>query len=642
MDKAPCTKKRPAINNVNPDSLIFFVHCCSVTPQSLARMKRPILLIGHRTSGKTTLGRLLATDLACTFFDLDDEIEQRTGKSAAEWVSSDEAAFRALEEETLASLTTTASRSVIAAGGGLRGIPADLYVIWIHREGWENDALATRVRLKPEFSPEEEISWMKAARDEHYRRSAHVQLNIERGCTIAQAATRLRLLADWLLAASSSPIMRMSWMRPRDRDDLQRCVAQARLFDMAGVEIRSDMFDELPEVPVPVLASLRSPDPAFFSRATRAVMFDCDTAFIQHLDLRGIEARPLIFSTHPDDVYKEFFEYLTSLPDFIATSYPAWSEQLMLKYAPRVKSWVELRYANQLYKVFEKAGKKINFFPQGKRWNWMRVQRLFAGNQFNFISSGCLERSQLPPGMDYFLPHCAATAPISFYGVIGGQVDGSVGDIFHSACAASLSDDSGVYVKIPLAPAEIDNCLHLLPQIGFKGLSVTSPLKRAVYDSNFVGCETDLKAGNTLALIKGSFLLFDTDETGMTAALEEIEKSGIRSGTAMVFGEGGVSEAICRALAGRGWHSVQTTSARRGWEGIDTQHFTLIVNASGQNASSGAPPCDAWLDVRYRDIDAPPATAAAFFNGMTMYKHQAAAQRRIWQLHTNDELLRSL
>jgi shikimate kinase len=601
-------------------------------------MNRPILLIGHRTSGKSTLGRLLASSLSCPFIDLDDEIEIRTGRSAAAWVSSDETAFRALENETLASLTATVSACVIAAGAGLRDIPADVYVIWIHREGWEQDALATRVRLKPEMEPTEEISWMKTTRDERYRRSAHIQLNIERGCSVAQAATRLRLLADWLFAASSSTVMRMSWMRPRKRDDLQRCVAQAQLFGMAGVEIRSDMFDEIPDLPVPVLASLRSPDPGFFARATRANMFDCDTAFIQHLDLRGIEARPLIFSTHPDDVYKEFFEYLTSLPDFIATSYPAWTEQLMLKYAPRVKSWVELRYANQLYKVYEKAGKRINFFPQGKRWNWMRVQRLFAGNQFNFISSGCLERSQLPPGLDYFLPHCMATPPISFYGVIGGEVDGSIGDMFHTACELTHEAGNAVYVKIPLAAAEMDNCLHLLPQIGFKGLSVTAPLKRTVNDSNFVGCETDLTAGNTLALIKGSFLLFDTDEDGMTAALEEIERTGVRPGSVLIFGEGGVSDSLRRALAKRTWHPVQSISARRGWEAVSTKHFTLIVNASGNHASDASPACDAWLDLRYRDIDAPPVNASAFFNGMTFYIHQAVAQRNIWQLRTNGDL----
>ncbi len=602
-------------------------------------MTRSILLIGHRTSGKTTLGKLLAADLGCAFHDLDDEIEARTGKSAAQWVTENESAFRDLEISTLNELRSAASPAVIAAGGGLCESPTDLFVVWISREGWETDAIATRVRLKPELSPEAEITWMKDTRESRYKRSAHVRLRIERTCSVTQSAARLRILADWLEVSIGSRVMRMSWMRPRDKEDLGRCAAQAALFGMAGVEIRSDMFDELPELDVPTLASLRSDDPGFIARAARASVFDCDTAFVQHLDLRGLTPRPLIFSTHPDDVYKEFFEHLTSLPSFIAQAYPEWLDGLMLKYAPRVKSWVELRYANQLYKVYEKAGNRLSFFPQGKRWKWMRIQRLFAGNQVNFISSGCEEHSHLPPSVDYFLPHCHAPAPESFYGVIGGEVEESIGDVFHRACSLSSGEGKDAYVKIQLSATEIDNCLHLLPQIGFKGLSVTSPLKRAVVDSNFVGCGTPLTAGNTLALIKGSFLLFDTDEVGMLAALSEIESKGVTPGSAVIYGEGGVSEAVRRALVKRSWLQISSCSARDGWSSVTAAHVTLIVNASGADAAEGAPACDAWLDLRYRNIDPPPDSAGAFFGGMTFYKHQAVEQRRIWELSSCDSLI---
>ena len=170
-----------------------------------------------------------------------------------------------------------------------------------------------------------------------------------------------------------------------------------------------------------------------------------------------------------------------------------------------------------------KAGKHIDFFPQGKRWHWMRVQRLFRGNSLNFISSGCEEFSQLPPSLDYFLPHAQQPAPEFFLALIGGQAERSVGDVFHRA--VSLEQDGGkdCYVRISLNSTEIDNCLHLLPQLGFTGVSVTSPLKRAVVQSNFTGCDRPLEAGNTLALIKGSFMLFDTDEEGFARELLELE-----------------------------------------------------------------------------------------------------------------------
>jgi hypothetical protein len=67
----------------------------------------------------------------------------------------------------------------------------------------------------------------------------------------------------------------------------------------------------------------------------------------------------------------------------------------------------------------------------------------------------------------------------------------------------------------------------------------------------------------------------------------------------------------------------------------------LVVNASGRDASEGAPACEAWLELRYRNL--PPASSMAqfYFNGMTFYKHQAMAQRRIWELPLSDDVLTS-
>lgn len=595
-------------------------------------MNRPLLLIGHRASGKSTLGRALALGLHCPFIDLDDMIEREQGQSAAALVEANEPAFRAMEIDALHRLREAGDFAVIAAGGGLREIPGDVFVIWIYREGWESDALASRRRLRPDLAPEGEIAWMRESREERFRRAAHIKLHIERGASIEQAGTRLLLLVRWLFAAVASPVLQRSWMRPRDADDLERCAQQARLFGMAGVELRSDMFSTLPSLDVPVMASLRSDDEHFLAGADAAACLDCDATLLRHLRLDALRPRPLVLSTHPDDVYKEFFDHLVSLPAYIERAFPAWASMLTLKYAPRVKSWVELRYANQLYKVYEKAGKHIDFFPQGKRWHWMRVQRLFRGNSLNFISSGCEEFSQLPPSLDYFLPHAQQPAPEFFLALIGGQAERSVGDVFHRA--VSLEQDGGkdCYVRISLNSTEIDNCLHLLPQLGFTGVSVTSPLKRAVVQSNFTGCDRPLEAGNTLALIKGSFMLFDTDEEGFARELLELEARLPGRAPVLLFGDGGVTDALRRALAARGWTDVRVLPARDGWASAPATRVDVVVNASGGNASAGAPECVAWIDIRYRDVDAPPPGVRLLRNGMTMYKHQALAQRRLWGL----------
>ena len=496
-----------------------------------------------------------------------------------------------------------------------------------------------RRRLRPALTEAEEIAWMRETREERYRRAAHLCLHIERGCGEEESARRLVFLADWLDRAAGTPGLAKSWIVPRDHADLPRAVADVRLFGLAGLEIRSDIFPDPPRLDVPWLASLRTEDAEFFRRAAGASAFDCDAELLRCLDLRGLEPRPLVLSSHPDDVFKEFFDFLTGLTDWIGKVLPEWLADLHLKWAPRVKSWVELRYANQLYKVYEKAGGRISFLPQGKNWKWMRVQRLFNGNDLNYLSTGCLEHSHRPPSLDYFLPHVVGDHARDFYGVIGDPVEHSVGDVFHRALSLHADGGAQTYVKIPLKPSEIDNCLHLLPQIGFKGLSVTSPLKTAVFDSNFVGTEVNISAGNPLFPVKGSFLLYDTDQEGMDAALEEIEARGVTPGPVAVFGSGGVSAAVTRALESRHWGPVEVVSAREGWGERRSRSYALIVDASGaeHGAHEHTPSCDAWLDLRYRDIPPPPPRARVVCSGMTFYRRQALAQRRIWQLSPVDE-----
>ncbi|MEA3020192.1 MAG: shikimate kinase [Actinomycetota bacterium] len=70
-------------------------------------------------AGKTTLGRRLARDLGRAFFDSDQQVEARTGRTVREIFETDgEPAFRALESDVLAEALASTSPAVIAAAGG--------------------------------------------------------------------------------------------------------------------------------------------------------------------------------------------------------------------------------------------------------------------------------------------------------------------------------------------------------------------------------------------------------------------------------------------------------------------------------------------------------------------------------------------
>ena len=106
----------------------------------LAGQMQNIVLIGMPGCGKTTLGKALADRLGRPFYDADTVLEQRAGRSIPEIFRCDgEAAFRALETQTLAELGK-GSGAVIATGGGCVTRPENApllrqngRVVWVKR-----------------------------------------------------------------------------------------------------------------------------------------------------------------------------------------------------------------------------------------------------------------------------------------------------------------------------------------------------------------------------------------------------------------------------------------------------------------------------------------------------------------------------
>lgn len=105
------------------------------------RRRRNLALIGYRGSGKSRVGRRLADRLGLPFIDADVELEKREGRAIASIFASDgEAAFRDLEEATLADLAVT-HRGVLATGGGAILRPGNRerlrdwgFVVWLQAD----------------------------------------------------------------------------------------------------------------------------------------------------------------------------------------------------------------------------------------------------------------------------------------------------------------------------------------------------------------------------------------------------------------------------------------------------------------------------------------------------------------------------
>jgi shikimate kinase len=79
---------------------------------------KKIFLIGFMGSGKTTLGKKIASHLHLNFIDMDDFIEQKVGRSISSIFEKEgEAHFRSLEHEALKELLSK-DNVLVSAGGG--------------------------------------------------------------------------------------------------------------------------------------------------------------------------------------------------------------------------------------------------------------------------------------------------------------------------------------------------------------------------------------------------------------------------------------------------------------------------------------------------------------------------------------------
>lgn len=154
---------------------------------------RPILLIGLRGSGKSTLGRRLSEALELPFIDLDKRTIRRLGlASVAEaFEKVGEAGFRDAE---LAALTESlGATAVIALGGGTPAAPAARAAIESARQFgarviWTDapdEVLLQRIAgdgNRPpltDLDPRSEIASLREARQRTYRGLADLRIDTE-------------------------------------------------------------------------------------------------------------------------------------------------------------------------------------------------------------------------------------------------------------------------------------------------------------------------------------------------------------------------------------------------------------------------------------------------------------------------------
>ncbi len=117
-----------------------------------------VALIGLRGAGKSTLGRLLASQIGWSFVELNQEIERQNGLSVGEIIALyGQEGFRRMEQAALRELLARKDLMVLATGGGIVSEPltfdlilSSFYTIWLKAKPEEHMA---RVRRQGDLRP---------------------------------------------------------------------------------------------------------------------------------------------------------------------------------------------------------------------------------------------------------------------------------------------------------------------------------------------------------------------------------------------------------------------------------------------------------------------------------------------------------
>ena len=165
-----------------------------------------VVLVGLPGSGKSVVGRRLASRHGATFLDLDESIERATGRTIPEIFESDgEAAFRALERSAVADLgpadPSPTLKRVISTGGGTVIDPRNRWQLFRGRVPIWLDArpevLAQRlrrsVRVRPLVTGRDPIGAVRElgrARERYYAAAHHLN-SVAEVASVVDAADRL-------------------------------------------------------------------------------------------------------------------------------------------------------------------------------------------------------------------------------------------------------------------------------------------------------------------------------------------------------------------------------------------------------------------------------------------------------------------
>jgi shikimate kinase len=167
-------------------------------------MKRHIALVGFMAAGKSTIGKKLARQLKCAFYDSDDLVVKEHGQISDIFYNEGESAFRRYEYDAVSRILDDGAPGVIALGGGavtyeptLKLLKKKSYRIFIKVSPEQAAERLKRSRVvRPLIGPVPPLSRIKELYAKRMPLYAHADHTVEAdGMTSAQI---VEAIVEWL------------------------------------------------------------------------------------------------------------------------------------------------------------------------------------------------------------------------------------------------------------------------------------------------------------------------------------------------------------------------------------------------------------------------------------------------------------
>lgn len=248
----------------------------------------------------------------------------------------------------------------------------------------------------------------------------------------------------------------------------------------------------------------------------------------------------------------------------------------------------------RLIRYAKKRGFRIAAHCMGESGQFTRILGKIMGNDWTYCSADVpVAPGQMSVNEMKGIYHIdKLNASTQIYALIGDPVSHSRGHLFHNHFFIEKKIDA-VYVKIPLKENELEEAFAAFREFGFKGLSVTMPLKEHVARlCGIQGCNT--------VTFEGGMLGFNTDGPAAVSLMKR-KRANQR---ALIVGWGGFAKNVALELEKEGipFTVINRTSSGNvlplsEWNQMDLQSYSTIIQATSIGmGNSQAQPVD-WTQL---------------------------------------------